>query len=270
MQMSLKSRKRRMELQKLLNEGNYKHNVEVLQKGEGALVVCRRPHSSTCASEYIPCEFCKGFFHEKQLWIHAKSCYFADNGYDNEKNFVRNGRCMLAPFLRRADNDENNLNSVIEKMKETEKYPGLKETCFHDELIREFGMWLLDKLGNDDEQRRKDLDNVRTKMRSLARLLSKLNEPKLFAQPLCNFLCAKEFNAVVTAVKSCSKEADSPQLALTLGHYIKQVALLKASVALQKDDPTKKKQPMSLWRCILHNGILRFQLLPIEENVSEL
>ena len=184
---------------------------QVLQIGQGTLIVCRRPHEKVSAAEYLPCEYCSGFFHQKQVWLHSKTCYFAKGKADREKNFVRYARCMMAPFLRKADSDdEQRLNSVIDKMRETEKYPGLKDTCSHDELIREFGMWLLDKLGNEDEQRRRDQDNIRTKMRSLARLLAKLNEQKLFPQPLSYYICANEFGSIVTAVKSCYREANSP------------------------------------------------------------
>jgi hypothetical protein len=47
-------------------------------------------------------------------------------------------------------------------MKEKVKNPGLKELCYQDELIKEFGIHLLDKLGTQEEQRRKDQDNIRT------------------------------------------------------------------------------------------------------------
>ena len=217
---------------------------QVLRQGHGTLIVYRRPKGAICASEYLPCEYCLGFFHQKQLWIHGKSCDFRTDTVDSceSKNYIRNGRIMLAPFLQREETETDNLNQVIIKMKETTQNPGLKDICMEDELVREFGLSLLDKLGTAEEQRRKDEDNVRTKMRCVARLLKKLNEKKLAPQQLSNYITAKEFNVVVSAVKDLYRESDSPQLAITLGHYLKQICLLKASLAIQQEDDRKKRE----------------------------
>ncbi|KAH3807280.1 hypothetical protein DPMN_135615 [Dreissena polymorpha] len=76
-------------------------------------------------------------------------------------------------------------------MKETKENPGLKKVCQEDELIRQFGLYHLGRLGPLEEQRLKDQDNVRTKMRSLARLLVRLNGEELFSYPLSHFICAQ-------------------------------------------------------------------------------
>ncbi|KAJ8315158.1 hypothetical protein KUTeg_007308 [Tegillarca granosa] len=242
--MPVGSVERKMCLQKLQKEGNYDHNAQVLKNGKGTLVVYRRPSeiSKVCASEYLPCEYCLGFFHEKQLWIHAKSCYFREVAVDTPANYVRNGRIMMAPYMIREESEIGELDLVIAKMKETVQNPGLKQVCAEDELIREFGLSQLDKLGTKEEQRRKDQDNIRTKMRSIARLLSKLNEKKLRDVPLSNYICGKEFMNVVATVKLLSRESNSPNLATNLGHYLKQIALLKGSLGLQKDDATKYEE----------------------------
>lgn len=214
------------------------------------MIVARRPHGAVKARSYLPCEFCKGFFQEKQLYLHAKSCIFKPEEV-TEKNFVRNALCLLSPFMPRVDEDVAYLNSVIEKMRETAKHPGLRQICFEDELIREFGLWLLEKLGSKSEQRRKDEDNVRTKMRALARLLMKLNEDKIFKENLSFYIAPNHFRTVIQAVKDLYREVNSPQLGLTLGHYIKQASLLKASVGLQIEDKKMRNEAndfMELYR----------------------
>lgn len=87
---------------------------------------------------------------------------------------------MLQPFMK-CDREEPDcrLNELIINMKETKRNPGLKDLCLSDKLIREFGFSLLEKLGTTDEQRKNDCDNIRTKLRSVARLLKKLNEKKI-------------------------------------------------------------------------------------------
>ncbi|KAJ8317221.1 hypothetical protein KUTeg_005125, partial [Tegillarca granosa] len=186
------------------------------------------------------------FVNEKLMWQHAISCFFRPASVDTEKNYVRNGRLMLEKFVIREQEEQDqlemDLNDIIDKMKETTKNPGLKEICKNDKLIREFGLSLTEKLGTKEEQRRKDSDNIRTKMRSVARLLLKLNENKLVPQPLCSYICPREFRNTVRAVKELSREVDSPKLALNLGNYIKQICLLKASLGLEQENGQKRQE----------------------------
>ncbi|XP_052812935.1 uncharacterized protein LOC128240355 isoform X3 [Mya arenaria] len=241
-QMEVKSKSKRAELQKLNNEGNFNHNVEVLQKGEGNLIVYRRPGVPANAYDYIHCRFCKGFYHHKLLWSHVKTCSFKPDGAENdtERNFIREARCEIAPFLQQQDEDIKMLDEVIDKMKETKENPGLKKVCQEDELIRQFGLYHLGRLGPLEEQRLKDQDNVRTKMRSLARLLVRLNGEELFSYPLSHFICAQKFDLVAKTVKEMYQEIGSSQLGLNLGHYIKQVSLLKSSMCLRRQDCGRK------------------------------
>ncbi|WAR28263.1 KT5AA-like protein [Mya arenaria] len=212
---------------------------KVLQKGEGNLIVYRRPGVPANAYDYIHCRFCKGFYHHKLLWSHFKPDG-AEN--DTERNFIREARCEIAPFLQQQDEDIEMLDEVIDKMKETKENPGLKKVCQEDELIRQFGLYHLGRLGPLEEQRLKDQDNVRTKMRSLARLLVRLNGEELFSYPLSHFICAQKFDLVAKTVKEMYQEIGSSQLGLNLGHYIKQVSLLKSSMCLRRQDCGRKKE----------------------------
>ncbi|WAR10184.1 MYLK-like protein [Mya arenaria] len=216
--------------------------MEVLQKGEGNLIVYRRPGVPANAYDYIHCRFCKGFYHHKLLWSHVKTCSFKPDGAENdtERNFIREARCEIAPFLQQQDEDIKMLDEVIDKMKETKENPGLKKVCQEDELIRQFGLYHLGRLGPLEEQRLKDQDNVRTKMRSLARLLVRLNGEELFSYPLSHFICAQKFDLVAKTVKEMYQEIGSSQLGLNLGHYIKQVSLLKSSMCLRRQDCGRK------------------------------
>ena len=79
-------------------------------------------------------------------------------------------------------------------MKETKDNPGLSNICSTDEIIKEFALCNLDKLGAEDEQRKKDQDNIRTKVRTLGRGLKKMNElsASLTAQNLSFFSPLKD------------------------------------------------------------------------------
>lgn len=55
-----KSKKRGMLFLELINEGNYKHNIEVLKNG-GIFITARRESPDSLnhsPDEYLPCEFC--------------------------------------------------------------------------------------------------------------------------------------------------------------------------------------------------------------------
>ncbi|KAL4222344.1 hypothetical protein ACF0H5_018382 [Mactra antiquata] len=126
-------------------------------------------------------------------------------------------------------------------MKETKENSGLKKICQEDELIRQFGLYHLGRLGPTEEQRLKDQDNIRTKMRTLARLLVRLNEEELFSHPLSHFICPKKIDLVAKTAKELYQDSGSSQLGISLGHYTKQVSLLKSSLCLRRQDYGRKQ-----------------------------
>jgi hypothetical protein len=141
---------------------------------------------------------------------------------------------MLEPFLKNnADEEEKRINDLISEMKETSANPGIRNICSRDPLIREFTSSLLDRLGEEDIRRRKDNTNARQKVRTLGRFLSFLNtEAEGIWKPLSFFLSPSKFKFVANCVRKMTKEVDSPQLALVLGHYIRQTNLLKISMGV--------------------------------------
>ena len=125
-------------------------------------------------------------------------------------------------------------------MKETSKYPGLKNICLQDNLIKEFCRGLVHKLGSDNEQRRKDKDNIRTNLRAVARLLVNLNKASEQESESTEYFRPKHFMLIVNIVKEMGK--GSPNLSFTLGHYIKQICQIKQSLALQTENKEAKIQ----------------------------
>ena len=146
---------------------------------------------------------------------------------------------LISPFIS-LDSDDADIEDLILKMKETTKHPGLRNVCMSDVLIKEFCRGLLHKLGSLDEQRRKDKDIIRTKLRAVGRLLISLNTKSKEEHELSHYITPNRFMLVVNTVKDMSTH--SPNLALTLGHYIKQICQIKQSLALQSEDDTMKKE----------------------------
>ena len=149
----------------------------------------------------------------------------------------------MAPCVpvKMKDEATKNLDDLINNMRETVDNPGLRQICESDELIREFGRSLIGRLGSEDEQRLKDKDNIRTKMRYVARLMKHLNEDKPH-KPLTYYITGKQFHTVANGVKSLAMKTQSTSLATALGHYIRQIALLKRSLAIEQDDDQSIKE----------------------------
>ena len=57
---------------------------------------------------------------------------------------------------------------------------------------------------------------------------------------LTTYISGSQFNYVVKTVKTMC--ADTPSLGLSLGHYLKQLALIKGSMAIVSDNPEERKQ----------------------------
>ena len=125
-------------------------------------------------------------------------------------------------------------------MKETAKFPGLRDICQRDDLLKEFCRGLIHRIGPKGEQRRKDKDNVRTKIRAVARLVSMLNEKHHKVLSLNDYIHPCLFMDVVNCVKDVGLSL--PNYALTLGNYLKQLCLLKKSLALQVEDQVRRKE----------------------------
>ena len=64
--------KKKSELSKLRNLGNFQHNKKVLEQGSGSLVVKRKRKTGTetTKDDFVPCNRCYGFFLRKEIWRH--------------------------------------------------------------------------------------------------------------------------------------------------------------------------------------------------------
>ena len=220
----------------------------------------RRPvEKNACRPDlYLPCCACKAWIFEKSFSNHAKTC---PAGKPIDTNYLRNGRMLLSPYIT-LDSDNDMIENLILQMRETVKNPGLRSICMRDILIKEFCRGLLHRLGTDDEQRQKDKNNVSTKLRVVARLLSNLNGKTNEDWHLSSYIAPKYFMMVVNTVREMGKH--SPHLGLTLGHYIKQICQLKQSLGLQSEAKQDQEHAAAFnilieshWNCYVSAVMLR-------------
>lgn len=69
-----RSKRRHALLEKLRKKGNYQHNIEVLQNGNGDIVLQKQTKRKRSAMEYLPCQYCLAFFLREGLGKHEYSC----------------------------------------------------------------------------------------------------------------------------------------------------------------------------------------------------
>ena len=69
-------KQRRNMLEKIRKEGNFRHNLQVIEKGKGILMPHRRVKEKNIdAASFIPCYYyCKTFIKRNLLWLHERRC----------------------------------------------------------------------------------------------------------------------------------------------------------------------------------------------------
>jgi len=117
------SKERSVLLQRLINDGNYKHNIKVMKAGEGQLVVGRRSEvKGRTASQYTVCVYCRKWLLKSNLWNHVKtSCKenpkrrmsnsVEDNGKKPRVLAMKRGQSFLDNVVYANEDNLNNLES---------------------------------------------------------------------------------------------------------------------------------------------------------------
>ena len=278
-----RSKERSVRLELLTNEGNFKHNVQVMKTGSGSLVVGRRvsqlsEHSHN-PMDYLPCEFCFKFVVNTYLWHHVKMCkirkfFHALNSMDRDEesetlvlkednedlcsNFTRHGRTLLYSAVY-GDN-EPFFVTLLERMQDGV----IKEIVANDVLIRTFASLQVESLGDVKNQKLNDIHRVSSGARTLARLIIEVRK----VIPFCNLdtiLQPKNFDAVVNATKNLSLNSEKesltlgPKIGFLLGHAIlcKSGLAIKSNNQQQEDDARKFKILFDVEWNVRVNSVLR-------------
>lgn len=113
---------------------------------------------------------------------------------------------------------------------------GIRELVRCDSLLLLFAKNKFERLGEKEERRLADINNIRNKLRSLARLVKNLHEicPKMKTSKITDFIVPQHYDNVVNAARQLALE--SPQLGLAIGHYVKQVTLHKVALAIKSEN----------------------------------
>ena len=233
--------------------GDYYHNVQVLSKKSGQLIVVRRPSSNKQASyrDFLPCVGCKGFFWRKELWRHCKSCESWQTSQQPETACQKVGSMLLAPVLYTAANIDPALAAVLASMASDQVSLVAKNDC----IILTFGSIVAQNCTTVQ------YNYVSQRMRQLARLLMELRDQAQAPNAdLSSFLKPEQFDTVVAAVQKvceytqCTQAEPAklkvPSLALKLGHALRKCCTLLINKALREKNAALEGDAESFMRML--------------------
>ncbi|XP_071339879.1 uncharacterized protein [Trachinotus anak] len=227
------SRERQKIWNKLINQGNFVHNKDVLRTGKGQLAVRKRPNTTGQAKDFLHCLYCRGLYVKKTLYRHMRLCPEKVRN-ENESQIGRKriaSRCALETLgdLGVSDGFKSILCEMI--------YDDVTQTVMDDKIILQFGEQMFSQHGSDMRKH----DYIRQNLRQLARLV--LEAQKI--TPLKNlqdFFYPSSFRHVVSAVKVLAgydpenKTYNIPSLALKLGYHLQKACGIVESNAVRCGD----------------------------------
>lgn len=239
-----KSQQRNLDLEMLANEGNFKHNIEVLRKKEGCLVVARRDGSvDKRPGDYLPCQFCKKFILRASLWWHNRNCNFrkdeqSDNPIQQPNNAVRHGQHLLQSAVH------EDTNGHVAKMLSRMKMDNIREIVESDALIKRYAALRVDSLGEEGDQKINDMYRVSQCCRTLARLVleAKKNQPEKIIT-LDHLVKPESFYFVVQCTKTLALNNTNPALTLGkfIGNLLNTIMQIKVGQALRSNDDQRNQ-----------------------------
>ena len=221
---------------RIRNLGNHLHNIRVLRKREGHLIVKYRPNGENAnPDKYGPCPYCYGYYPRRELWRH--NCPLKPAEAVKTKSKLAVSSLLLLPG--------NNMNSLLHKVTCTMKSDQISRVAKSDDTILKLGEKLCNKHGHDDDKH----NYIRQKMRELARLLMELR--RATDQPnnsLANFFHPKYYKYIVSCCRMVAGYDESrnrfgvPSLALKLGHSLQKCLKVVIGSCIESQNKTKENE----------------------------
>jgi len=226
------NKQRKMALDRLRNMGDFHHNVDVLTKGSGQLILGRRVSAdSFTAADFLPCRYCLVFFSKKELWRHVAHCNFAktplSTGY-GDKSVQRAGQMLLCGAGVSVSSSPSSSAGYMSAIVNLLPNDTVSEQINNDSLLTRYGQILFNKLGLERAA------DVRCRLRYLARLKLQMSVPGGYE----TIIKAQHFDAVLAATKElcgvsqqrtlngCLK-LEKPHIALKVGQFLKKITQVR-------------------------------------------
>jgi len=216
-----KVEKRRL-IARLRNLGNHFHNVDVLRKGQGELLVTHRKNSNAEAANYVPCEQCYAYVLKRELWRHK--CKF---GKPQKGRVAQNAELLLpAPSHTTPE-----VYELVCSMKDDD----VRFVAKSDDLIMEYAKKLIHTKGM------KKKCYIRDKLREISRFLIEVRKHAgMETAWMKDCISPQHFTTCLSAVKqlagfdSQTASYKTPSLALKVGHALKKLTKILKRHAIEK------------------------------------
>lgn len=249
-----KSTERRVGFIKIARKGDYFHNINILTKKQGELIIARRPSANQAKActykDYLPCPDCLAFMSKYQLWLHGRTgCFSELKLATDEVHRVKNNILTDSKNLLFGSLSENIPQSFYSSILINMRNDDVTDICMNDKTILKLGVSLYDKYGSTQKEL------IRQNMRRIARLLIKLNEIESLKKPLADWLRPSNFDLLITSVKlvtvfkenlTSRSEFKVPSLALKLGHSLRKCINIEKGASLRRNDNVRVKELKNL------------------------
>jgi hypothetical protein len=240
---------RQLGLEKLTRMGNFYHNLKVLELQKGELKVVRRPgqNMDNNPTNYLPCQFCHGFFQKKDLYRHSPNCPLAENV---DQQNVRSKKLQYAGKLLLASNKfpTGCSQTLSDRVLSIMALDDVSTVAQSDETILMVGSTLIEKRGSEKAV------EVSQQMRLLGRLLIKGRE--LCGTPsvsLREILKPGHFDDLIASARSLGRYSGTssaqntdrfkaPSTAVKCGYALKKATFVVKGQALRNKDMATKSE----------------------------
>ena len=155
-------------LQKLANDGNFKHNTSVLSSGSEHVIVGIRSNTGDYNPvKYLPCQYCHKFITKNNMWRHQQTCQAHDRESEGATECTKRCRgvtsCRWIFNSALFDVSEECLKELMNRMRD--------DIVLEDELIRKHASLRTEALGSKSVQKHNDVHRVSQSTGLLARLV---------------------------------------------------------------------------------------------------
>ncbi|KAM4745267.1 uncharacterized protein FYW61_011665 isoform 2-T2 [Anableps anableps] len=214
------SMERRKIWQKLINDGNFKHNKDVLKTGKGQLAVRVRPSNPRKATDFVHCIYCHGLYRKKSMHLHMKRCKEKSTKEDESQEVPRRVVSQCALLTKNCEGISEEFKNLLGVM----VYDDVSETIMENQIILQFGEQMFKKYNYHPKKH----EYIRQNLRHVARLLLEAQKSTPM-ESFEDFFKPSNFKHVVSAVKVLSgydpekKQYATASLALKLGYHLKKV-----------------------------------------------
>ncbi|XP_061074219.1 uncharacterized protein LOC133108596 [Conger conger] len=213
------SRRRSMLLEQIRSRGDFHHNVEVLKQGAGELVTWKSPVGGKAPSDFLPCQYCLGFFSKKDLWKHQACCRCKPET-EVKSGVKKRVQSISSELLPLPNENVGACKAVLHRMNIDDVSQQVKK----DPLICKYGDMLISKHADGDTQ------YVASKMRDLGRFVlavQKIDRSVMCLQDVispCRFDLAVDGAQRLAGYDPTTRKHKTPSVFPKIGYSLRKAA----------------------------------------------